>query len=566
VTPAVHRPPRPGDVDRRRAPTRRRHWIDRPTLHHRLDEPWDVALLVAPPGFGRSTLLATWAAQRDEPLAWVHGGGASHDAGRLAADVVASLALLPPGRGTLVVTDADRTVLREIGPLLAEVAAGHPGVRVALTTQHRVEPPRGAARPLHLTTSSLAFTAVETTALLRRVLGREPPPGTAEAITEAVGGWPALVAMAADTLSHAPDPHARAQAFTAGDEGVVEYVAEVVLAGLPADQRDLLLATAVLSDLYPDLVDHVLGRDARRALAALRRTALLVETSEGPRVLSEPLRTALRTRASWDRTVPLEVVRHRAAEWYAAHGREGDALHHLLAAGDEAAAGELVARGWDTALHAGRGADVAAWLHVLGEDRTRTDPRLALAACWVGAATGDRRLLVRHRPALTHADPTTPDPAFGDVGTGTALLRATFGFEGVSVMRSAGEQGRALADERWQPAARLAHALALLLEGEYAAARRVLGPGTRTPSDQPLVRVATAAVRTILLSETGRSRAARRQVGHAWDEVVARGLAGHPQASLLMLARGHALAHDGRPADARPWLERAVSVREHWGG
>ena len=80
-----------------RPPMVRKTWIDRPRLLQRLDEMADsqVLLVVAPAGYGKTTLVSQWAAGRDPAtVVWVRLERADDDPSRLWSRLVVASELV----------------------------------------------------------------------------------------------------------------------------------------------------------------------------------------------------------------------------------------------------------------------------------------------------------------------------------------------------------------------------------------------------------------------------------------------------------------------------------------
>src|SRR6266516_1802653 len=75
----------------------RRRIIERPRLTQLLSEAESrVILLVAPAGYGKTTLAREWLSGRDQPYAWYQAGRSSHDIAALALGLAdAAISVLP---------------------------------------------------------------------------------------------------------------------------------------------------------------------------------------------------------------------------------------------------------------------------------------------------------------------------------------------------------------------------------------------------------------------------------------------------------------------------------------
>ena len=94
----------------------------------------------------------------------------------------------------------------------------------------------------------------------------------------------------------------------------------------------------------------------------------------------------------------------RAGAWCAGAGDVSSAVGHLLAAGREAEAADLVATSWNAALQRGRGATVLRWLDALPPDVVTRDPRLCLARAWLALDSGEPVAAARWAAATAAAD------------------------------------------------------------------------------------------------------------------------------------------------------------------
>lgn len=83
----LHLPGPPADV------------VPRPRLDRQLDRGFagEVTLVCAPPGFGKSVLVAGWCRRRQEPTAWLSLDPDDNDPARFWRHVAAALDQCPPG-------------------------------------------------------------------------------------------------------------------------------------------------------------------------------------------------------------------------------------------------------------------------------------------------------------------------------------------------------------------------------------------------------------------------------------------------------------------------------------
>ena len=376
---AGHPPREPAEVARPigQAPRLGPFLIDRPRLRDRLDEPAPLTLLRAPVGFGKTSLIAQWAATREEVVAWlrVRSGG---DARRFWADLLQVLrraglavpdadprsptddlarrteeALLEAGSPVTLVADGfDRVVQPAVDEALLDILRHTPQLRLIIglhghrlfaTEQHL------DVETLELTARDLRFTEAETAQLLTAA-GVEVTPGLAREVWTSSGGWPEPTRSLALSLRKfafptSADAHKLSETVTA---------AYLHLRLFPdADHRgahELALRTSVADEFTAEVVE-VLMHDpaAREHLGSLAEQGLLMVTTRGTRAhyrWSTAARTALRRELVRRDPDLVKELHRRLGRW---HQRQGDpvpALRHSVASTDWAQAIAVIESSW----------------------------------------------------------------------------------------------------------------------------------------------------------------------------------------------------------------------------
>src|SRR6478735_11559686 len=207
--------------------------IRRPRLTRALTEttPSLLVSLVAPAGYGKTTLLCDWADRDERPFAWVTLDGEDNDPACLDASVRGAVdrVVAQHRTGRLVLVLDDVHALREPGAerALAALLDGlPPEVTVALAS--RTPPPlpvarmRAQGRLAELGPRELAMDASEAAALLALA---GAPLGDEEAarLLDGTEGWPAALALAA---------LGSPAGFGGTDRLIAEYVRDEVLSEL----------------------------------------------------------------------------------------------------------------------------------------------------------------------------------------------------------------------------------------------------------------------------------------------------------------------------------------------
>jgi LuxR family maltose regulon positive regulatory protein len=340
-----------------------------------------LVAVTAPAGFGKSTLIAQWAAaSASGPLAWIELS-ARDDEASLARRIVRGLTsgAQPGGEPSLtdvvnLAADLDTPLAIVLDDLHLATSATQTAVRalirqapgsvtVAIGSRQSLRFPIGRllahGEAVLLDASDLAFTLDETSMAFEAVTGDATDDDVVNALHDATGGWP-LAAVRLAPLVRATGLASPA-AVTAFDE-----MDETVLAGLPADAAALAVDTAHLDPLEPTLAAAVTDRpDAGRVLHDLAcRHQLAIETESAYRRhpgIEQLLRRRFDRRDAGSRT----RLQRRAADWYRTHGAPLRALNHAAATGDPDVAHGLITPAIGSALTGGHGALLRQWAAAL---------------------------------------------------------------------------------------------------------------------------------------------------------------------------------------------------------
>lgn len=421
-----------------------------------------LTLLVAPAGFGKTTLLVGWLAalsERQRPLggppspprvAWLTLDPADDHPAQLLRDLVAALRGAVPDLGAAALASLERRDGLGVAPtqLVNEFAARLPPCLLILDEYHllgapaaheligfllehlppalhlviaaREQPPLPLARlrvrglVSELGAGDLRFTPAESAAWLRSQVSPDLSEADLAALERHTEGWAAAIQLATLALRGRPNPGALITALASSEHLIADYLAEEVLAALSPATYAFVLRSAILEQLCAELCAAVLAADDPRPLQLLleeleRRNLFLLPLDAGRRWFRfHPLFAAvLRRRLARELDGPAVAELHRrAAAWLATAGLTDQAIAHALAAGQHRQAGALIAaRSLGDLIGAIPQPTVHAWLTALPEEVLRANPRLCLLQSWL--------LLERHDLAgsarwLRHAEEARP--------------------------------------------------------------------------------------------------------------------------------------------------------------
>ena len=513
-----------------RVPERRPQTVVRERLLQRLQQHEGPMIVVAPPGFGKSTLLSTWARRDERTFIWVTLDPADNDPVVLWSSIVGAFREV----GTPLGADIERgirspgmdLVAGPIPQLLNAVEACEPLVFViddyhwitepashrtieflvehsppnlTIALSSRVDPAlplgrmRAGAQLLELRTPDLSFTHDETRRFLNDLLGLGLSESAVEVLLARTEGWPAGLYLAYLSLRGSTDPDALIEAFGGSSHHVADYLSEVVLDSLDDPTRDFLLATSILERLSGPLCDAMTGRsDSTQILLDLERSNRFLiplddhrEWYRYHRLFAERLSDALRRRDP--DTLP--VLHRRAYGWFAEAGDHDSAIRHAIQAGDLEEATRLVGEHYLSTIEWGGFLTVAHWVEAFPRDWVVADARLSIVEAWVMSFLNRR---ADAEAALEHAASTEYDGPLPDGATSLeaslVLVRAGFPWDDVGGMLTAARRAYRLegrTESMWTVTVHVQLGWALCLSGRFEEARRYLEWGAlRAPASQ----------------------------------------------------------------------------------
>jgi LuxR family maltose regulon positive regulatory protein len=497
-------------------PPLRRANVDRTTLLARLTPFRGVGVVVTPPGFGKTTLLAQWQRSDPRPFAWLTLDAADNDPVVLWTYIKLAVdSLLAAGRDDGPVADEspvdlDVVVLELIGALkrvdsdvvvvlddfhlitdpiclalLARFLEGRPSnVSVVLAARSDLGLPIGQMRVdldlLELRAADLAFTLDETRAFLNGALGLGLSDAAVRLLWRRTEGWPAGAYLAYLSLRDAPDPEAVAKRFGGSSRRVVEYMSEII-DRQDERTRDFLLGSSVLDRMNGPLCDHVLDtHGAAELLERLERADLFVVALDDHRqwyryhrLFRDLLQDELHRRQ------PARIAElHRRASEELRTRDPGGAMRHALAAGRVGDAAMILSESYVRTLEWGGLSTIERWLAAFPRSEVIADARLSVVEAWVFSFRvryPEADIAMENALRTAYAGPL-PDGA-GSLEASAALLRASAPRGDVGEMLRAAQTAFDLeghAGSMWEVTTHVQLGWALLLSGRFDEARPLL--------------------------------------------------------------------------------------------
>ncbi len=568
-----------------------------------------IVCLCAPAGYGKTTVLAQWAAADARPFVWLSAQDSHNDPAVLRHDLGEAIASLRrcssgPARTTapstapghpagipeailsaptvpfvLVLDDAhlvsDSRARRLVEDLMVWMPSGSQLVMasrgVAPLSLSRL---RADHRVLEITAPEMAFDADEALAALAATGWSGTSPTATQSLVEVCEGWPAVLYLSGLAVRATVD---RFHPTRAGRERMVtDYLQAEVLSGIDDATMRFLTHTSILAELSGPLCDAVCdGTGSGSVLRDMRGGAvpiMALDTQDQHYRYHPVLRQALQSELERRESGMVAELHDRASRWFAGHGDIDAAIRHATLAGDVSRVGDLVWAHLHRALAEAGSDRVRGWLAGLTDEQIGQSPELVLASAWLSLVIGDLESMAGWHALARASEGNAPLEDDGSERTGTdrrgserrgalKLLAAWRGTGGMAdVMQLCTDAFDALPpDSTWRPAAGALSGIALALSGRPGQAQarlrysEELASGLRDHGARVDCLVALGA----LAFDRGLWRESEDLVSRAHAVMTAHHLQDRPSAAYAVSMVALVQARRGEAQEASDWLDRA---------
>jgi LuxR family maltose regulon positive regulatory protein len=407
--------------------------IPRPQLYQRLEAGLRVPLTLvsAPPGFGKSMLVAGWVQSRTPGLqaAWLSLDESDNAPDMFWRYFIAALQIIharlgetaqamlfapgAPDMPTILTTLINELAALEDSLLLIlddyhliqapaiyenlKFLLDHLPANVHIALLTREDPPLGLARRrarrqmVEIRAVDLRFDTHETTDFLNGTSHLMLTPSQIETLEQRTEGWVTGLQMAALSLQ-GRDPAQFFASFTGDDRYIADYLIEEVLQRQPEPVRDFLLKTSILERLSAPLCTAVTRTEnTRELLDTIERANLFLIPLDNHRewyryhhLFAELLRQRLRE------TCPAETISslHRAASnWYEQERDIPAAIRHARQIPDENRARQVLERYVGVFFQQGALPQLVELAQLIPSAERENLPRVCAAVAWAALAT-----------------------------------------------------------------------------------------------------------------------------------------------------------------------------------
>jgi LuxR family maltose regulon positive regulatory protein len=564
-----------------------------------------VVLIQAPPGYGKTTLMAQWAARLGPRAAWLALDRDDDDPVLLLRHLDAAIGRVEPidfetdhqarspggallgarrlvtavatmsGPITLMLDHVDAVTSVESRDVIAELALRQSsiGSRVAFATRDPTGLPTARLRAsgdlVEIGPVDLAMSTDEARELLRYA-GVDVNDTDVAGLVQRTEGWPAGLYLAALAMQAAPANRDVGFTFSGDDRFMSDYVRSELLDHLSPGEVEFLTRTSVLDALSGPLCDATVGTvGSHRVLEQLVSKNLLIVPLDHRRewyryhqLFGELLRAEL------DRREPgrAAALHRNAAAWCEANGQPEVALGHAQAAGEVGEVVRLALELIQPVWASGRVGTVRRWMEWLEDRRVVSDhPAIAVHGALIYALLGQTADAARWVAAAESA-PRTGTLADGStVESMYAYLRSLLAADGVARMRADAQAAWQGLDPRspYRPPMLFTEGLSYMLENDPGRADPILAAAVDAADS-----AGAAPLTAVVLTERAMLAAGQRRWPDVDDHtnravaILSEGRFDEYWTSALVYAWAARVAlRRGDVEQARTWLDRSAALR-----
>jgi LuxR family maltose regulon positive regulatory protein len=422
--------------------------IPRPRLHALLDKAleYPFTLISAPAGFGKTTLLSTWArslATDKTRVCWLSLDEEDNDPSLFWTYVFSALQTQDPEYFAPLLAQLQSSSLLHLKSLLTQLInrlsesdhhfvlilddyhviteeqvhatlaslVEHLPVQLHLILATRTDPPLSLPvllaqqRAWEIRTEQLRCTTQETGTFFQDVVGIQLSDRTVQEVRSRTEGWLVGLHLLALSLPEHVDPLMLLDQISGEQRYILDYLTEVVLRKQPAEVQMFLLCTCILERLDASLCDAVMEQTgSQQMLEYLERANLFIVSLDSRRqwyryhaLFAETLTHQLEQNHA--DLVP--ILHARASRWYAEHQQATSAILHAFQAKEWHWAADLLEGAYHSLVSFTWGANsytlvqFQQWIEQLPTEILASRPHFCLACAHLLLMTAPHALLFR---------------------------------------------------------------------------------------------------------------------------------------------------------------------------
>lgn len=376
-----------------------------------------LTLVAAPPGYGKTTLLSTWARESELPVAWLSVDSDDNDFALFFQYLIAALQTIHPQVGHVALAQLKApqspsgkailsTLINDLDQAEGDYALvlddyhsieeadihsalsyliDHLPEQMHLLIASRSDPPlqlsrlRARSQLLELRQADLRMMPEEAGEFMQESMGLTLTEEQVAALEARTEGWIAGLQLAALSLQGRENIDEFIEVFGGSHRYVIDYLADEVFSQQPAEMQSFLTQIAILDRLTAPLCDLLTGRqDSAQQLRQLEESNLFLIPLDDQRrwyrfhhLFLDYLRTSLGDQDQ-------KKLHKKASQWFLDNQMYPEAVKHARAAGDIPALTLAIAKAAPRSFEQGYVSSLSKWLDAFPEDTLLRDSQLAI--------------------------------------------------------------------------------------------------------------------------------------------------------------------------------------------
>jgi len=417
-----------------------RDHVSRENLLRKLDAVTDynLTLVSAPAGYGKSTLVASWLKNQSCSSAWISLDESDDNLFLFLRYFIEALRSYDQSFGTELVQllespdpPSDEIIISEVlnglvslqGPIILVLDDFHfikensiitfieeivkhplPGLSLILITRSDPKLPlhklRLSAKLLEIRPRDLSLRNEETRQLLKERFGINPPDSLIQDLLEVTEGWISGLKVLIRSVQEYQELNTVMENKASSDIFQVEYRLENYLSSLSTDIRQYVLTASIFSEFTADLCEYVISKNGTTEGSIEGNDFIAKLVSEGIIIIP------LDARSQWykyhhlfhdligeklQREVEHQtilILHEKASDWFESNGFLQMAIKHAIKAGDEPRALELFTKHRIELLNNGAWNEHESLLGLFSKDCRDHSPVLLLSRSWINIYHG----------------------------------------------------------------------------------------------------------------------------------------------------------------------------------
>jgi len=468
-------------------PRLKSNMVFRSRLISRLEEipKYKLTLISAPAGFGKTSVLAEWAARSESIVGWLSLDSGDNDPACFFAYLCTAFDdMIEDGvrnAQSMLETFQPLQTLSLIAVLLNDLAKvsdplvlilddyqfitskaiheavtyllDHAGLNLHLVISSRADPPIQVARLrsqgelLEIRTDDLRFSLEEAAVFFNQTMKLDITTEDIQALAERTEGWAVGLQMAAISLQGSPDRIKFIHTFSGSHRYILDYLIQEVLDRQPEHVRDFLMKTSILEQFCGELCAYVVGETTEPVFQTIdyldRSNLFLVPLDEERRwyryhhLFADLLKTQLQHYHSQ----LVSELHCRASLWYEKEGLIGTSIEHAIASKDIERFSYLVEKDAQQLIYRIEFSRIQKWIDQLPREIVLKKAWIAITQGWVMLARGQIHQLEDWISQFSHLAKTlwlesyTEDEQ-NDIAANIASLQAYISFFGGNLHQS----------------------------------------------------------------------------------------------------------------------------------